>query len=538
MFSAQFAAPLLAAFDFSGLSTFLWGVLAVAAGMLIWDTIEVGRNDAANLVNAVFGARVLRRRAAVAVAAVGVILGAAASSNVMETARKGIFDPAALVQHATDAEDALALALSVYVAVYIVDTVLLYGYSAFGMPVSTTACLVFELLGASLALGGPSVVKWEKAGTVVFAIVCSILISGIAAFIVQRALRGAVRERTDNLRVLLAHGGWIGGGFMAVLTYFMLVKGMKGMPIVQTLNKEIVQAYGSAVVILTLWAGFGILIHACLVIFKSRAAQVLFPALTILGTLAMAFAFGQNDLANCASPGLAAIHLIQHRAEGVAGATKIEISGYALIGCGVLLALGMFTRNAQRVTLAAVHAGSMSHSVRLWAPVWCIALARALLRWRRHEPSLAPPPGVDDRGKRLHYDALRACVILGVSACVIATASSFGLPVSTTYVSFAAVIATGMADRILARGDADLKLARTIWVVFSWFASAAIAAVFAGVVCRVVYGGGLLGIGVAIGANLLVRWMLGKRADAQEVRVREQTRERREPDLYADYEDA
>ena len=45
------------------------------------------------------------------------------------------------------------MALSVYVAVYVVDTVLLYSYSAFGMPVSTTACLVFELLGASFALG-------------------------------------------------------------------------------------------------------------------------------------------------------------------------------------------------------------------------------------------------------------------------------------------------------------------------------------------------------------------------------------------------
>ena len=71
--------------------------IAIAAfiglGMLIWDCIEVGRNDAANLVNAVFGARVMRRRVAVAIAAVAVVLGATFSSPVMETARKGIFDP-------------------------------------------------------------------------------------------------------------------------------------------------------------------------------------------------------------------------------------------------------------------------------------------------------------------------------------------------------------------------------------------------------------------------------------------------------------
>lgn len=42
--------------------------------MLVWDCIEVGRNDAANLVNAVFGARVLKRRAAVVIAGAAVIL--------------------------------------------------------------------------------------------------------------------------------------------------------------------------------------------------------------------------------------------------------------------------------------------------------------------------------------------------------------------------------------------------------------------------------------------------------------------------------
>ena len=65
----------------------------LAAGMLIWDTVEVGRNDAANLVNAVTGAGILLRGAAVRVAGIGVIFGATASSQVIETARKGIFEP-------------------------------------------------------------------------------------------------------------------------------------------------------------------------------------------------------------------------------------------------------------------------------------------------------------------------------------------------------------------------------------------------------------------------------------------------------------
>ena len=56
---------------------FLWSVTALAIVMLLWDTIEVGRNDAANIVNAVFGARILTRERAVLVAGIGVVLLAA-----------------------------------------------------------------------------------------------------------------------------------------------------------------------------------------------------------------------------------------------------------------------------------------------------------------------------------------------------------------------------------------------------------------------------------------------------------------------------
>ena len=40
---------------------FLTITVAIALLMLVWDCVEVGRNDAANLVNAVFGSRILSR---------------------------------------------------------------------------------------------------------------------------------------------------------------------------------------------------------------------------------------------------------------------------------------------------------------------------------------------------------------------------------------------------------------------------------------------------------------------------------------------
>ena len=68
------------------LSLFMWATAILAVVLLIWDTIEVGRNDAANIVNAVFGSRILTRESAVRIAGIGVILGAYLSSDVIDTA--------------------------------------------------------------------------------------------------------------------------------------------------------------------------------------------------------------------------------------------------------------------------------------------------------------------------------------------------------------------------------------------------------------------------------------------------------------------
>ena len=227
-------------------------------------------------------------------------MGAYLSSDVVDTARKGIFDPLAL--------GTLKAAVVVYVSVYIVDTVLLYGYSAFGMPVSTTACLVFELLGAAAAINVHAI-HWNKAGIVMLGIFFSIVLSGFASFLIQRAARGAIRDRAGNLSAMLLHGGWIGGGVLAGLCYFLLLKGMRNVPLIKQFNgwlrqiDETLQANVSdALLIVIMWGSFAIVIHIALVVFRKRAAKLLFPTLAVLGMLAMAFSFGQNDLANCASP--------------------------------------------------------------------------------------------------------------------------------------------------------------------------------------------------------------------------------------------
>jgi phosphate/sulfate permease len=523
-------------------------IIVFAVGMLIWDTVEVGRNDAANLVNAVYGSRLMTRERAVRIAGVATIVGAMLSAGVLETARKGIFKPSMMTPEQ---------AVAVYVSVYVVDTVLLYGFSAFGMPVSTTACLVFELMGASFAMAllndYSGVVQWGKAGTVVFAIICSIFLSGMGSFLLQRMVRGAIGKQTTDLRAMRLHGSWIGGGMATGLVFFLILKGAKSAWGVKNLKGAIARfddwlkgaiwvngqepldgvPLGTAIIVTGMWILFGAFILLMLKVYRERAARQVFPALAILGMLAMAVAFGQNDLANCASPGLATLTLIRHWDQGTAGATAVPIAKWMLFGCGVLLFLGMRTRHAGRVTKAEVRMGSQTDFVRLYAPQWCIRIAARFTRRDGRDRSLAPRPTATPAGKRVHYDPLRASTIMCVSASIIALASSYKLPVSTTYVTFAAVVGSGIGDRIFQRGDAALKLARAIWVVFSWFMAAAIAALFAGLVCSVVHAFSIAGLAVTVAINLYLRRLLKRRADLQEQRVRREADERAHAEEYA-----
>jgi phosphate/sulfate permease len=193
------------------------------------------------------------------------------------------------------------------------------------MPVSTTMTLVFELLGASLFLGllrdtgSINAVKWASAGTVLMGIVCSIALSGVMGFFLQRAARGAIRAKWSSFTTLLLHGGWVGGGLMAGLCYFMMVKGGKDVGIIRQWAHTWSRHFRFQRLVLDPGA-LGVLRDSNSRLaghLPQESAKRLFPLLTLLGMLSMAFAFGQNDLANCASPGLAAIALIHGHLQGM-----------------------------------------------------------------------------------------------------------------------------------------------------------------------------------------------------------------------------
>ena len=91
-----------------------------------------------------------------------------------------------------------------------------------------------------------------------------------------------------------------------------------------------------------------------------------------------------------------------------------------------------------------------------------------------------------------------------------------GIPVSTTYVGFAAVLATGWGDKVFAGGDSEKKAGRAIWVIFCWFLGGAIAMSAAAVVAKMIHSWQLAGLAVAVAMNLFARWYFDRKSEDHE----------------------
>ncbi|MCB9267811.1 MAG: inorganic phosphate transporter, partial [Lewinellaceae bacterium] len=122
----------------------LYLALVVILFLLAISDLVVGvSNDAVNFLNSAVGAKAAQLRTILIVAALGVLIGATFSSGMMEVARKGIFNP----QHFYFSE-----IIVLFLAVMVTDVILLDAFNTYGLPTSTTVSIVFELLGAAVAI--------------------------------------------------------------------------------------------------------------------------------------------------------------------------------------------------------------------------------------------------------------------------------------------------------------------------------------------------------------------------------------------------
>ena len=88
------------------------------------------------------------------------------------------------------------------------------------------------------------------------------------------------------------------------------------------------------------------------------------------------------------------------------------------------------------------------------------------------------------------FDMIRASINLSVSGILISIATSYKLPLSTTYVTFMVAMGTSLADRAWGRDDAVYRIAGVLKVIAGWFVTAIIAFTAAAICAYLIYIGG------------------------------------------------
>ncbi len=211
------------------METIYFGLIIFLFLLAFFDLIVGVSNDAVNFLNSAIGSKAAPFKVIIAIAAIGIFCGATMSNGMMEITRHGIFRPEQFF---------FVELLCIFLAVMIVDVVLLDVFNSLGMPTSTTVSMVFELLGATFALSLVKILaddtglltfgdllNTEKAFSVVTGIFLSVAIAFFFGTLVQYLTRLVF---TFDYRKRLKYIVGIFGGLAATsIVYFMLIKGSK-----------------------------------------------------------------------------------------------------------------------------------------------------------------------------------------------------------------------------------------------------------------------------------------------------------------------
>ena len=163
-------------------------IVVILAILAIVDLIVGVSNDAINFLNSSLGSKIASYKTIISVAAVGILVGVLTSHGMMEVARNGVFHPEMFT---------FSEIMFLYVGVMLTDVILLDGFNKLGLPTSTTVSMIFELLGASMAVtvfkiyGGDidagigEFVNGGKALGMISAILVSVVLSFIVGSVVM-----------------------------------------------------------------------------------------------------------------------------------------------------------------------------------------------------------------------------------------------------------------------------------------------------------------------------------------------------------------
>ncbi len=519
--------------------TIILGILFLLA---IFDLVVGVSNDAANFLNSAVGCKAAKRSAILAVAAVGVVIGASFSSGMMEVARSGVFMPGMFTFHEV---------MILFLAVMLTDVILLDLFNTFGLPTSTTVSLVFELLGAAVAVAAVSImmgggdltaelgahINSANALTILTGIFASVAIAftcGVVVMWFSRLLFSFRYQRTYKYVGAL----WVALALTSI-TYFAIFKGLKGSSILDTGLMQALDANMGAALGIT----FATWLVAAFVLQQFCKVNTL--RLTVLaGTGALALAFAGNDLVNFIGVFMAAESAYATAAgysgdvgsmtmESLMEPAKADLA--YLIGAGLVMVAALyFSKKARTVTDTEVKLarGGSGGRERFGSCLPARVAVRYTLNAAKFLQRVTPAPIARFVGSRFKpldvseddgaaFDLIRGTVNLTISALLISLATSLKLPLSTTYVTFMVAMGSSLADRAWGRDSAVYRITGVFTVIGGWFLTGVGAFTAACFTAAVMMYGGMAGIVLMIllaGAVLVKSAIIHSRKGQREQR--------------------
>tara|TARA_B100000767_G_scaffold27415_1_gene23879 strand:+ start:1685 stop:3916 length:2232 start_codon:yes stop_codon:yes gene_type:complete len=504
-------------------------MIAALAILAIADLVVGVSNDAVNFLNSAIGSKAVSFKTIMIVASLGVAFGALSSSGMMEVARKGIFMPSEFYFNEI---------MIIFMAVMITDILLLDFFNTLGMPTSTTVSIVFELLGAAVIM---SLIKISTSDSQTIAdlgqyintakateIILGILLSVVVAFSI-----GAFVQY--NTRLLLTFNfeqkaKWVsalfGGIAATAITYFILIKGLKGASFVSGDFKSFISENTMIIVTLSFifWTALCSLITA---VFKMSV----YKFIIIIGTFAIAMAFAGNDLVNFIGVPIAAWQSYEAWVASGVPATefsmevmskKVPTPSLLLFLAGLVMVLTLwFSKKAKRVLKTSLDLSNQDSVKERFESNF---LSRGIVRFStvisKYHGTILPKKIQDKIEKQFEkpkvlklvdkhqelpaFDMVRASVNLMVASILISIATSLKLPLSTTYVTFMVAMGTSLADRAWGRESAVYRIAGVLNVIGGWFFTAFSAFVASGIIAYLIYLGGNLMIAILLLITVLL----------------------------------
>lgn len=469
-------------------------IVIVLLGLAVLDLIVGVSNDAVNFLNSSIGSKVAPIRIIFAVAALGVLLGTMFSSGMMEVARSGVFYPEKFT---------FPSIMMLFLAVMLTDVILLDLFNTFGLPTSTTVSLVFELLGASVAVALYTIWTTESGGNLgefinsgkALAIITGIFTSIAIAFLVGSIIMYISRIIFSfNYKKPLKYLGALWGGIaLTAITYFAVFKGLKGSVLVSSELLAYLEGNMGMALLYTLGT-WTILMAILQHIFRVKILKVI----VLSGTAALAMAFAGNDLVNFIGVFMAGFDSFHIAQEVVASggdlntlymgklSEPVVANIYWLLGAGTLMTLSLFlSKKSRTVSNTEVNLARKGEGIeRFSSSPLSRSIVRGSLTLSKSISTIIPESMKKFIDKRFEpvelenkasFDLIRASVNLTVSAMLISLGTSLKLPLSTTFVTFMVAMGSSLADRAWGRESAVYRINGVLTVVAGWFLTALVA---------------------------------------------------------------